>query len=39
MNQMIPIPIDDPLQMAWFDRNDLGNAERLVRLAAQRLPS
>lgn len=37
MNQMIPIPIDDPLQMAWFDRNDLGNAERLVRMAGRRL--
>jgi putative DNA primase/helicase len=37
MNQMIPIPIDDPLQMAWFDRNDLGNAERLVCLAGRRL--
>ncbi|WP_052730456.1 DNA primase family protein [Sphingomonas sp. SRS2] len=37
MNQMIPIPTDDPLQMAWFDRNDLGNAERLVRIAGRRL--
>lgn len=30
---IIPIPVDDPLRMAWLDRNDLGNAERLVRLA------
>lgn len=30
---LIPIPIDDPLPMAWLDTNDLGNAERLVRLA------
>lgn len=33
MNQLIPIPIDDPLPMAWLDTNDLGNAERLQRLA------
>jgi putative DNA primase/helicase len=33
VNLLIPIPIDDPLQMAWLDLNDLGNAERLVRLA------
>jgi putative DNA primase/helicase len=30
---LIPMPIDDPLSMAWLDCNDLGNAERLVRLA------
>lgn len=33
MNAIMPIPVDDPLQMAWEDRNDLGNAERLKRLA------
>ncbi len=31
--QLIPMPVDDPLAMAWLDTNDLGNAERLVRLA------
>jgi len=31
--QLIPVPADDPLQMAFLDTNDLGNAERLVRLA------
>jgi putative DNA primase/helicase len=30
---LIPMTVDDPLAMAWLDRNDLGNAERLVRLA------
>jgi putative DNA primase/helicase len=34
MNAIVPIPVDDPLQMAWLDCNDLGNAERLKRLAA-----
>lgn len=33
MNAIVPIPVDDPLQMAWLDCNDLGNAERLKRLA------
>lgn len=33
MTAMIPIPIEDPLSMAWLDCNDLGNAERLVRLS------
>lgn len=33
MGEMIPIPIDDPLRMSWLDRNDLGNAERLVKIA------
>jgi putative DNA primase/helicase len=33
VNAIVPIPVDDPLQMAWLDCNDLGNAERLVRLA------
>jgi putative DNA primase/helicase len=31
--QLIPMPVDDPLPMAWLDTNDLGNAQRLVRLA------
>lgn len=30
---LIPMPVDDPLAMAWLDTNDLGNAERLVRLS------
>lgn len=30
---LFPVPVDDPLPMAWLDRNDLGNAQRLVRLA------
>jgi putative DNA primase/helicase len=30
---LIPVLVDDPLQMAWLDRNDLGNAERMVRLS------
>jgi len=30
---MIPVPERDPLSMVWLDTNDLGNAERLVRLA------
>jgi putative DNA primase/helicase len=34
---MIPMPVDDPLQSAWLDTNDLGNAERLVRLAKGQL--
>jgi len=33
VTQLIPIPIEDPLSMAWLDTNDLGNAERLVRLS------
>jgi hypothetical protein len=33
VNAIVPIPVDDPLQMAWLDCNDLGNAERLKRLA------
>jgi len=31
--ELIPVLVDDPLQMAWLDRNDLGNAERMVRLS------
>lgn len=30
---MIPVAVDDPLQMAWFECNDYGNARRLVALA------
>jgi hypothetical protein len=30
---MIPMPVDDPLSMAWLDCNDLGNAQRLKQLA------
>lgn len=33
MTAMMPIPVEDPLAMAWLDCNDLGNAERFVRLA------
>jgi putative DNA primase/helicase len=28
---LIPIPVDDPLQLAWFECNDFGNARRLGR--------
>lgn len=30
---MIAIPVPEPLQMAWEDCNDLGNAERLKKLS------
>lgn len=30
---MIPVTVDDPLQMAWFETNDYGNARRLEVLA------
>ena len=30
---MIPVPVDDPLELAWFECNDFGNARRLVALA------
>ena len=30
---MIPVPVDDPLQLAWFHTNDSGNADRLEVLA------
>jgi len=30
---MIPMPVEDPRAMAWFDTNDLGNAKRLDKLA------
>lgn len=33
MNAIVPMPVADPLSMAWLDCNDLGNAERLTRLA------
>lgn len=30
---LIPVPVDDPLQLAWYETNDFGNARRLVVLA------
>lgn len=30
---LIPIPVDDPIATVWLKTNDIGNAERLVRLA------
>lgn len=30
---MIPVPVDDPLELALFERNDFGNGRRLVALA------
>lgn len=30
---LIPIPVEDPLQLAWFECNDYGNARRLEALA------
>lgn len=30
---MIQVPVDDPLELAWFECNDFGNARRLVALA------
>jgi len=30
---VIPIPIADPLKLAWFECNDIGNAQRLEALA------
>lgn len=30
---MIDIPVGDPLELAWFECNDFGNARRLVALA------
>jgi len=32
-DSMIPITVDDPLELAWFECNDFGNARRLVALA------
>ena len=32
-DQMIPVPVDDPLELAWYECNDFGNARRLVALA------
>lgn len=29
----IPVPVDDPLKLAWFECNDFGNARRLVELS------
>lgn len=31
--QLIPMPVDDPLSTVWLKTNDIGNAERLVRLS------
>lgn len=30
---MLPVLVDDPLQLAWYETNDFGNARRLVVLA------
>lgn len=30
---MIPVPVDDPLELAWYDTNDAGNARRLEVLS------
>lgn len=30
---LIPVPVDDPLQLAWYECNDYGNARRLAVLA------
>jgi putative DNA primase/helicase len=30
---LIPVPVDDPLQLAWYECNDFGNARRLEVLA------
>jgi len=30
---MIPVPVDDPLELAWFECNDFGNGRRLEVLA------
>jgi putative DNA primase/helicase len=34
---MLPVLVDDPLQLAWYETNDFGNARRLVVLAKGRL--
>ncbi|EJL25593.1 phage/plasmid primase, P4 family [Novosphingobium sp. AP12] len=31
--QMIPVPVNDPLELAWFELNDYGNARRLEALS------
>lgn len=33
----IPMPVSDPLSTAWLDTSDLGNAKRLVAIAAGKL--
>lgn len=33
-NPLIPVPVVDPLQLAWWELNDYGNARRLAALAA-----
>lgn len=30
---MIPVPVDDPLELAWYECNDFGNGRRLEALA------
>ncbi|MEO5586078.1 MAG: phage/plasmid primase, P4 family [Novosphingobium sp.] len=30
---LIPVPVDDPLRLAWFECNDFGNGRRLVELS------
>ena len=37
MSSIIPIVVPDPLKMAWLDTSDLGNAKRLVAIAAGKL--
>lgn len=33
-SSMIPVPVDDPLELAWYECNDFGNGRRLAVLAA-----
>ena len=30
---LIPVPVDDPLQLAWYECNDFGNGRRLAELS------
>jgi len=32
-NPLIPVPVDDPLKLAWFECNDFGNGRRVVELS------
>jgi putative DNA primase/helicase len=32
-DSMIPVPVDDPLELAWYECNDFGNGRRLAVLA------
>lgn len=34
---MVPVPVDDPLRLAWFECNDYGNGRRLEALAKGKL--